>query len=199
MGPPAARLVCWSSTARMSWVGNWNGRPFANTLFLRNPGMKQKHLMEYREIVKQDDGSERLIEAGPAAASRRDRGIPPRLHRLRPCRSTSTDTEEVWAAAFRPTTAAFRFLVERLTEVLDPNLKNGRSAERRASRHGLDGQPAPLLPRRRRCVAAREGTGADGAAAPALPAASARNSAPSAHLLDVSAGTRARESCSSCS
>ena len=41
------------------WLQNWDGKPFGNTFFLRNPGMKQEHLMDYAEIVKEADGSER--------------------------------------------------------------------------------------------------------------------------------------------
>ena len=113
------------------WVGNWDGRPFGNTLFLRNPGMKQKHLMDYREIVKEADGSERLIEAGPAEGSAaligeyRDAFIGSELvarhfHRQ----------QETWDAAFQPNDGGVGFLVERLTEVLDPNLKKQQIAER---------------------------------------------------------------------
>ena len=93
------------------WVGNWNGRPFANTLFLRNPGMKQKHLMDYQEIVKQADGSERLVEAGPAAASKaRDRGVPARLRRLRAgAPSTSSGRRRRGRRRSRRTTAASAF------------------------------------------------------------------------------------------
>ena len=113
------------------WVGNWNGRPFANTLFLRNPGMKQKHLMDYQEIVKQEDGSERLIEAGPAAASK---GVIEEYHRA----FAGSDlvakhferAEETWAAAFTPNDGGVGFLVERLTEVLDPNLKKQQIGQR---------------------------------------------------------------------
>jgi len=115
------------------WVGNWDGRPFANTLFLRNPGMKQQHLMDYREIVKQADGSERLIEKGPAAASA---GLIAeyqgaflgselvRTHFARP--------EETWAAAFTANDGGVGFLVQRLNEVLDPNLKSRQIGERLA-------------------------------------------------------------------
>ena len=113
------------------WVGNWNGRPFANTLFLRNPGMKQKHLMDYQEIVKQADGSERLIEAGSAAASRTV------IEEYRRAFSGSElvakhfeRPEETWAAAFAPNDGGVGFLVERLTEVLDPNLKKQQIGQR---------------------------------------------------------------------
>ena len=113
------------------WVGNWNGRPFANTLFLRNPGMKQKHLMDYREIVKHEDGSERLVEAGPAASGkavieeyRRAFAASEVVHKH------FDRAEETWAAAFAPNDGGVGFLVERLTEVLDPDLKKHQIGER---------------------------------------------------------------------
>jgi hypothetical protein len=113
------------------WVGNWNGRPFANTLFLRNPGMKQKHLMDYREIVKQADGSERLIEAGPAAASK---AVIEEYRRAfagsEVVQKHFDRAEEAWTAAFAPNDGGVGFLVERLTEVLDPNLKKQQIGER---------------------------------------------------------------------
>ncbi|MBK8175038.1 MAG: virulence factor [Rhodospirillales bacterium] len=113
------------------WVGNWDGRPFANALFLRNPGMKQQHLMDYAEITKQADGSERLVERGPAAVSgaliaeyqrafigselvQRHFALP----------------EETWAAAFEPNDGGVGFLVRRLSEVLDPDLKQRQVGER---------------------------------------------------------------------
>jgi len=113
------------------WVGNWDGRPFGNALFLRNPGMKQKHLMDYQEIVKEADGSERLVEAGPAKDSAALIGeyqqafmgselVARHFHRQ----------QETWDAAFRPNDGGVGFLVQLLTEVLDPNLKKQQIAER---------------------------------------------------------------------
>jgi hypothetical protein len=113
------------------WVGNWNGRPFANALFLRNPGVKQQHLMDYQEIVEQADGSERLLEAGPAAGSKalideyRRAFVGSELVRRHFGRA-----EEAWAAAFAPNDGGVGFLVERLSEVLDPNLKKQQIGER---------------------------------------------------------------------
>jgi hypothetical protein len=33
---------------RDGWLDDWDGRPFRNTLLLRNPGIEQSHLVEYR-------------------------------------------------------------------------------------------------------------------------------------------------------
>src|SRR5690606_34114080 len=50
------------------WPDDWDGRPFRNLLFLRNPGMKQEHLMAYDGIERLPDGSERLLEREPLPA-----------------------------------------------------------------------------------------------------------------------------------
>ena len=70
-------------------------------------GMKQKHLMDYQEIVKHEDGSERLIEAGPAAASK---GVIEEYHRAFAGSELVAKhferAEETWAAAFTRRTMA---------------------------------------------------------------------------------------------
>ena len=60
------------------WPKDWDGKPFDNALFLRNPGMKQVHLMDYEDVAT-------LKEFGPAKGSAaRDRRVSQRLHELRP-------------------------------------------------------------------------------------------------------------------
>ena len=97
--------------------------------------MKQKHLMDYQEIVKHEDGSERLIEAGPAAASK---GVIEEYHRAFAGSELVAKhferAEETWAAAFTPNDGGVGFLVERLSEVLDPNLKKQQIGSDCASR-----------------------------------------------------------------
>ena len=109
---------------RDGWLDDWNGKPFANTVFLRNPGMKQEHLMDYAEIGRDADGSERLVEAGPAAKKAelieeyRRALVDSSL-----CRRHFDHIEETWAAAFAANDGGVRFLVGRLDGVLDPDLK----------------------------------------------------------------------------
>ena len=113
------------------WPEDWDGKPFANAVFLRNPGMKQEHLMEYAEVVKLDDGSERLVERGPASAKAgviaeyRDAFMASAK-----CRSHFAAMEQVWDAAFLPNDGGISFLVERLNRVLKPKLKARQIAER---------------------------------------------------------------------
>ena len=87
--------------------------------------------MDYQEIVEQADGSERLVEAGPAAASM---AIIEEYHRAfagsEVVHKHFDRAEETWQAAFAPNDGGVGFLVERLTEVLDPNLKKHQIGER---------------------------------------------------------------------
>ena len=109
---------------RDEWAQNWDGRPFRNTLFLRNPGMKQAHLIAYAEIRTLPDGSEQRIEAGP------DPAIADKLAQYRSAFETSPlcgkhfdDPARVWEAAFTPNDGGVSYLVERLEAVLAPELK----------------------------------------------------------------------------
>ncbi len=113
------------------WPDNWDGKPFANTLFLRNPGMKQEHIMDYAEIRRLPDGSEHLVEAGPAPnkaaliGEYRDAFMASDL-----CLKHFADREAVWNAAFAPNDGGISFLVRRLTATLDAELKTRQIGER---------------------------------------------------------------------
>ena len=115
------------------WPHDWNGKPFANTFFLRNPGMKQEHIIAYESIEKNPDGSERLVERGPAP------GKAALLSELRGAFVDSplaakhfSDLPMAWDAAFRPNDGGVAFLVEKLSQVLKPGLKAHQIAERLA-------------------------------------------------------------------
>ena len=106
------------------WPRDWDGKPFDNALFLRNPGMKQVHLMDYEDVST-------LKESGPA------RGSAAVIAEYRNAFMNSAlaarhfaRREEVWEAAMTPNDGGVRFLVDRLVEVLDPNLKRRQAAER---------------------------------------------------------------------
>ena len=106
------------------WPKDWDGKPFDNVLFLRNPGMKQVHLMDYEDVAT-------LKESGPAKGSAaviaeyRNAFMNSALAAKHFARR-----EEVWEAAMTPNDGGVRFLVDRLVEVLDPNLKRRQAAER---------------------------------------------------------------------
>ena len=115
------------------WPHDWNGKPFANTFFLRNPGMKQEHIIEYESIEKNPDGSERLVERGAAPAKAA------LLSELRGAFVDSplaamhfNDLPTAWDAAFRPNDGGVSYLVEKLSQVLKPGLKAHQIAERLA-------------------------------------------------------------------
>lgn len=104
------------------WPENWNGKPFSSTYFLRNPGMKQIHLMEYNDIETLDEKQ--------AVAS-------PSFQELREGFMTSPDVErhfanreQVWEAALSPNDGGVSYLVENIVAVLDPDLKRKQAAER---------------------------------------------------------------------
>jgi hypothetical protein len=106
------------------WPGDWDGRPFANSVFLRNPGIKQVHLMEYADEAA-------LAESGPAKGSAALVGeykaafLGSELVARHFARK-----EEVWEAAMTPNDGGVAFLVGQLNEVLNPNLKRRQAAER---------------------------------------------------------------------
>ncbi len=106
------------------WPEKWDDGPFANTVFLRNPGMKQVHLMDYADI-------ETLTEEGPAKQSA---GL---IEQYREAFAGSAlvakhfnDPDGIWDAAMQPNDGGVEYLVGRLSAVLNPELKRRQSAER---------------------------------------------------------------------
>ena len=123
------------------WVHDWNGRPFDNAVFLRNPGMKQTHLVEYESITAAADGSEILVERGPSPT------IADKLHEYREsflgsevCRRHFRAPLQAWDAAFTPNDGGVSHLVRELESVLHPTLKaaqmSGRLADQGADLAG---------------------------------------------------------------
>lgn len=113
------------------WPDDWDGRPFDNALFLRNPGMKQEHIMAYASVERRPDGSEQLVEQGPLA------GKAELIDEYRraflaseSCARHFRDRDAVWAAAFAPNDGGISYLVQRLTATLDESLKAHQIGER---------------------------------------------------------------------
>lgn len=104
------------------WLDDWDGKPFDNTYFLRNPGMKQVHLMQYA-----DEGQ--LLEAAPVDNTsfqtyRRafmESDLAAKHFR---------DRDAVWNAALQPNDGGVEYLVEQLAATLDPDLKLNQAKER---------------------------------------------------------------------
>lgn len=113
------------------WPDDWDGRPFDNSLFLRNTGMKQEHIMAYASIERLPDGSERLVEQGPLEgkaaliAEYRQAFLDSEV-----CARHFHDREAVWSAAFAPNDGGVSYLVQRLTATLDESLKAHQIGER---------------------------------------------------------------------
>ncbi|MGB1026916.1 MAG: virulence factor SrfC family protein, partial [Rhodospirillaceae bacterium] len=115
------------------WPQNWDGKPFANTYFLRNPGMKQVHLMSYVDEAA-------LIEDRPVDS--------PAFATYRQAFLTSPLTEKyfsdrpaAWEAAMAPNDGGIAYLVSALEGVLDPGLKQRQAAERLVDAAGSLDQP----------------------------------------------------------
>jgi hypothetical protein len=107
------------------WVRDWNGEPFNNTLFLRNPGMKQPHIIEYARTTPAEDGSEPLVELGlnqdfvEKHAEYRAAFVSSAV-----CAKHFRQMSEVWDAAFKLNNGGVSLLVSRLEQVLSPELKS---------------------------------------------------------------------------
>jgi hypothetical protein len=113
------------------WPEDWDGKPFDNALFLRNPGMKQEHLMDYAQIGRGADGSEVLLEASAAVKKQDLIGEYARAFLESPlCKRHFAQIQHVWDAAFTPNDGGVTFLVERLNGVLDPDLKRRQLEQR---------------------------------------------------------------------
>lgn len=106
------------------WAQDWDGSPFDNTVFLRNPNIEQVHLMAY-------ENRDQLLEAGPAPDSASmiadfresfEQSLAVQRH--------IRDRGAVWDAAMTPNDGGVAYLVERLSGALDPGLKRRQGSER---------------------------------------------------------------------
>ena len=104
------------------WPADWDGRPFSNTVFLRNPGMKQVHLMDY---VDEDRLIEACAKSSNVVSEYRDAFMGSEL-----VDKYFRDRSGVWSAAMQPNDGGVEYLVGRMSEVLDPSLKRRQGAKR---------------------------------------------------------------------
>ena len=102
---------------RGEWPANWNGQPFDNSFWLRNPTVIDERLMEYREGR----------EVGIAEA------FAPRATELRrhfvenpEVRRHFADPARAWDEAFRANDGGVAHLVRSLTPVCDPAIKRAQ-------------------------------------------------------------------------
>jgi hypothetical protein len=102
---------------RGEWPLNWNGRPFDNTFWLRNPTVIDERLMDY-------DGSR---ENGIADAFAQ-RAIELRRHFIdnEDVRRHFADPARAWDEAFRANDGGVSYLVKSLIPVCDPAIKRAQ-------------------------------------------------------------------------
>ena len=111
------------------WLQNWNGQPFANTFFLRNPGFELEGVFQYE--AASGDGSSPRRETGVAAAA---------VDRIGANRQGMLDSERgkkhftnpalAWDSAMAFNDGGVGYLVENLERVLSPKLKTRQLAGR---------------------------------------------------------------------
>jgi len=102
---------------RGEWPGNWNGRPFDNTFWLRNPTVIDERLMEYRagrEVGIADDFASRAVELRGHFVDNMD----VKRHFAHPAKA--------WDEAFRPNDGGVSYLVNSLIPVCDPAIKRAQ-------------------------------------------------------------------------
>lgn len=102
---------------RGDWPTNWNGRPFDNTFWLRNPTVIDERLMDY-------DGGR---EAGIAEAFA-SRASDLRAHFVDnfDVKRHFADPARAWDEAFRANDGGVAYLVKSLTPVCDPAIKRAQ-------------------------------------------------------------------------
>ena len=102
---------------RGEWPANWNGKPFDNSFWLRNPTVIDERLMDY------DDGREAGIAQDFAL-----RAVELRKHFVEnpEVRRHFADPARAWDEAFRANDGGVAYLVKSLTPVCDPAIKRAQ-------------------------------------------------------------------------
>jgi hypothetical protein len=102
---------------RGEWPNNWNGRPFDNTFWLRNPTVLDERLMDY------SDGRETGIAEAFAS-----RAIELRGHFVEnfDVQRHFADPARAWDEAFKANDGGVSYLVKSLIPVCDPKIKRAQ-------------------------------------------------------------------------
>ena len=102
---------------RGEWPANWDGQPFDNTFWLRNPTVIDERLMDY------DAGREQGIAEAFAA-----RAVELRGHFMENAdvQRHFADPARAWDEAFRANDGGVAYLVKSLTPVCDPAIKRAQ-------------------------------------------------------------------------
>ncbi|MBS0521398.1 MAG: virulence factor [Proteobacteria bacterium] len=102
---------------RGEWPGNWNGQPFSNTYWLRNPTVIDERLMDYaggRETGVAEAFAQRAIELRRHFIENFD----VQRHFVDPARA--------WDEAFKANDGGVSYLVQNLIPVCDPAIKRSQ-------------------------------------------------------------------------
>ncbi|MDP2333088.1 MAG: virulence factor SrfC family protein [Reyranella sp.] len=102
---------------RGEWPANWNGKPFDNTFWLRNPTVIDERLMN------NDGGRE-----GGIAEAFAQRAVELRGHFIHNAdvKRHFADPARAWDEAFKPNDGGVSYLVKNLTPVCDPAIKRAQ-------------------------------------------------------------------------
>jgi hypothetical protein len=125
---------------RDMWLDDWNGRPFDNALWLRNPSIEQNHLVTYKTTIR--DGREVAIE------SRVETGVAPTIIGELPRLRTYFLQDKDVIPYFREPAKAFDalltlndggvgYIVEQVSAACDPAIKLEQIRRRLLRQAGL--------------------------------------------------------------
>lgn len=122
------------------WVDDWDGKPFSNTVMLRNPNFDQEWLVEYETAAGTGELVKPLREIG---LSTRNAGHREALEAsFKASQSVARHIQkpdETWAAMLKLNDGGVAYIVERLSGMLSPSLKYGQLRAR------LDGSARALI------------------------------------------------------
>ncbi len=125
---------------RDMWLDNWNGRPFDNALWLRNPSIEQNHLVTYRMAMR--DGRELPVE--PRIETGYATSISAELPALRD--NFLGDAEVVryfrdparaFDALLKPNDGGVAYIIEQVSQACDPAVKSEQIRRRLLRQAGL--------------------------------------------------------------
>lgn len=103
---------------RGEWPRNWDGKPFRNAFWLRNPTYKDERVMAY--------AGERETGLAPAFEARRFPILRSTFVANEQVRQCFAEPERAWDEAFRPNDGGLAYLVEKLDPVCDPAIKRAQ-------------------------------------------------------------------------
>ena len=102
---------------RGEWPANWNGKPFDNSFWLRNPTVIDERLMDY-EGGRETGIAEAFASRAVELRSHFVENLEVRRHFANPAKA--------WDEAFRPNDGGVGYLVNCLTPVCDPAIKRAQ-------------------------------------------------------------------------